>query len=1064
MDKIVKKILKESTSSGEEISKPRYFKGEPSEGMKIFQLFLNEFGVLDNQLTSFDDFIINGFKQLITTLNIIRIDAEDGYTEVTFSNPYVRLPGIWESGDYLEITPSECRVRSLTYASDFHMDVQVKKQKNGDENSDTVTFTRKKIGRIPIMVGSSYCITRRKDYVTTGECPHDRGGYFIISGNEKAIINQEKLSMNIVMTFPGKKNIILFSELRSRKDNNTQTIIKLNMYKGETIYVKADGLNNEVPIGLLLREFGNIEIDAYDIMEEPSSKFTLANYLKKFQWRDDQGIDRIYDLLRILEINTRKMDCSEELPLYLNEETGVTMDKFKINFFPHVIGGDDEKGVLLCVMFLQLLRTYLGIQKFGDRDNASYKRIENVGSLMYQLVRRNMMHLMSDIHTSYMGVGKTKKTPKSIDRITIEIDPKKITNSIQSAMAKGDWSVGNKESGVGVGVCQALQRYTSFISNLRMISVPTHPGGKQTKQRQLHPSSLGGKCPAETPEGKQCGLVTNFSLSVLVSLEEDYYTILLMLKEYNGKFNLNHNIIYINGSPIGTVEDGKKLVDTFRGYKLRGIISIYTGIVYNSLYNEIYFRTFQGRIIRPLLVVKDGKLEITPDDINTLYKQKAGITKLAKIGKIEFVDSMEQEFSYLAEKPDSLSKKTTHCEIHPALLLGLAASTIPFPEHNQSPRNTYQSAMGKQVGSIPSLAYQLRTDCQHINTAIQKPLVSSQIMSMIGYDDLPSGINLIIAILNYGGLNQEDSIIMSQGLVDRGAFRSYLLHTYVKKNKTRPKDDADSTMRKKFYLDEYGLPKIGTKLNNGDIVIAEPDRKKCIRIRTIKTQIVERIFRRTTDEGLLVKVITREDRTPVVGDKFSARHGQKGVVGGILPQEDMPFDPVTGETPDIIINPHAIPSRMTIGMLVELLLGMLCSIKGEFGNATPFEEFSPENTPQILEEIKQALHDAGMQRQGERRLMNGMTGQMMTGSVFMGPVYYQRLKHMVFDKLQWRTRGRNLALTRQPVEGKVRQGGIRLGFHWPNSKRKNFASLRHSRQHNLIRETPYLVVVVFDII
>lgn len=1004
-----------------------FFLGKPSQGIQLYQIFYNEYGIVSSNIRSFDDFLVFGLRSIFATLPPIHIDAEDGYIEVTFANPYVGRPGMWESGDFIPTTPHMCREKSITYAADVHATLYVKKCIGA--NVETSKLTNVHIGSIPIMVGSMYCNTRHMSVKETYECKHDPGGYFVIRGNDKVIVHQGKLAMCKTLVFPGKIiRVEMQCELRSRKDLVNQTVVKMQLYKNKTVNVLADGLKYIVPINILLKRMG-VE------MRGPEDQFNLRSFLLKYKWVDRDGYDRLDDLENILNINSQPSDPLEE---YLNDND-MTPEKFLTNLMPHIIGSVKEKAVELCIMMYHLMRTHLNLCDYGDRDNAINRRIETAGSLMYQLVRRTMMHIITSIHTHYRGgVGGRQATkPKSVERIDVvnRLDAKQFENPIVSAMAKGDWSVGNSDSSVGVGVCQMLQCY-SFppLGNRRMISVPTNKGGKQTKQRELHASRLGQDCPAETPEGKACGLVTNAALTALVTLEEDYHPILTMIQKYIGIFDNRRDIININGSPVGSIKDGNLLYNRLKQAKLSGEISIYTGISYNTVSREVDIRTMHGRVVRPLLVVGTGKLAITKEEVEKIYnsKTKTGISDLARHGKIEFVDAMEQDILLVAQTPYDITLEHTHCEIHPALLLGISASTIPFPDHNQSPRNVYQSAMCKQAAGISSTAFRHRTDnSHHVCTSMAKPLTISEPLRIIGYNNMPSGYNLVIAIMNYGGWNQEDSIMMSKSFVDRGGYRSYLLHTYVKKGKTEPRRSDGRIINpmtyNKKYLTEMGLPMVGTVLNDKDIVIAEPERYNCICIKTVRPQIVDRVVVTNNPiDGLIAKVVTREDRTPVVGDKFSARHGQKGVVGAILSDEDMPFDP-HGIRPDIIINPQAIPSRMTVAMLIELVLSKVCCMEGELGNATAFEVLRPDSSLGVLKQIEQMLHDSGHQRHGETMLTNGMTGKMMKGSVFMGPVYYQRLKHMVLDKIQCRTRGANTSLVRQPVEGRAREGGLRLG-------------------------------------
>ncbi len=420
--------------------------------------------------------------------------------------------------------------------------------------------------------------------------------------------------------------------------------------------------------------------------------------------------------------------------------------------------------------------------------------------------------------------------------------------------------------------------------------------------------------------------------------------------------------------------------------------------------------------------------------------------------------------------------KYKHCEIHPAMILGVCASIIPFSDHNQSPRNLYQSSMGKQALGIYSLNYNLRMDTSsHILYYPQKPLVSTESMKFLNYKELPAGINAIVAIMCYTGYNQEDSIIMNASSIDRGLFRSVFYRTYddkaellagVKKEKfEKPKSGRNLNI-----LDDFGLVSPGQSVRGNDILIGKSleqlnsgikeedsieneekkenekskenkNTKKCknnkenkenkkdnnipknddsIKVRALEKGFVESVMLTVDREGFnMVKVKLRDVRIPQIGDKFASRHGQKGTIGMTYRQEDMPFTS-EGITPDIIVNPHAIPSRMTIGHLIECLSSKVSAISGYDADATPFSNYT-------IDSISNKLHALGYEKFGNEILYNGFNGKKFESLIFFGPTYYQRLKHLVEDKIFSRNTGLVQNLTRQPTEGRSRGGGLRFG-------------------------------------
>jgi DNA-directed RNA polymerase II subunit RPB2 len=391
----------------------------------------------------------------------------------------------------------------------------------------------------------------------------------------------------------------------------------------------------------------------------------------------------------------------------------------------------------------------------------------------------------------------------------------------------------------------------------------------------------------------------------------------------------------------------------------------------------------------------------------------------------------------------------THCEIHPSMILGICGSIIPFPDHNQSPRNTYQSAMGKQAMGTYITNFQIRMDTlAYVLFYPQKPLVTTRAMEHLHFRELPAGVNVVVGIMCYTGYNQEDSVIMNQSSIDRGLFRSIFYRSFkdeekkqgslTKEELERPSRDTTLGMRHGTYdkLDDDGLICPGTRVSGEDIIIGKtsplPDddpsavsrrftKQDCSTgMKNSETGIIDQVLLTTNDQGLrFVKIRVRSCRTPQVGDKFSSRHGQKGTIGMTYTQEDMPFT-CEGIVPDIIVNPHAIPSRMTIGQLVECLMGKVAAIMGKEGDATPF-------TPVTVENISDMLHQCGYQKRGNEVMYNGHTGRKLDAKIFLGPTYYQRLKHMVDDKIHSRGRGPVQILTRQPMEGRSRDGGLRFG-------------------------------------
>ena len=507
--------------------------------------------------------------------------------------------------------------------------------------------------------------------------------------------------------------------------------------------------------------------------------------------------------------------------------------------------------------------------------------------------------------------------------------------------------------------------------------------------------------------------------------------------------------VLVNGSLhfyiVGRAADA--LVQALRALRRTQTLPFDTTIAMTD--GHLHVDTDPGCLLRPLL--RTEELHRLPRLLREAPSHEHLIDLLLREGVIEYIDKQEEKelrvaLSPLAEPSEGWAK-FTHCEIDPSLIVGLSGATIPFADYNQSPRNTYQSAMMKQALGVYTLNHRVRMDTiAHTMAAPQRALVTTRMDTLMGASDAPAGVNAIVAIMCYTGQNQEDSIIINQAALERGMFRSVKLQTYRDEEHQNGGSDAEciehvgrlsdvSGRRDANYdvLDDTGVAAVGTRARSGDVLIAktitttdlgEGSRKSIKRDKSTVLRheqgVVDAVMRSINPDGTrMVRVRMRNTRSPIVGDKFSSRMGQKGVIGLAVPQEDMPFT-ADGIVPDIIVNPHAIPSRMTIGQLNETLLAILCTLTGERGDGTMFRGTS-------LEYLSEQLVAHGYDAHGRTKLHNGFTGEAYDSLVFMGPTYYQRLRHMAADKDHARARGPVHMLSRQPTEGRARDGGLRFG-------------------------------------
>ena len=1015
--------------------------------------------------------------------------------EIHFGQVYLSKPtNVEKDGTVTNMFPHEARLRNLTYAAPLYVDVEqrqyqvpvdVNVQDPSEDLGEPIAVDHAKkefLGYVPIMLRSLFCVLSDKDDADLsdlGECIYDQGGYFVINGSEKVIIAQERLSNNHVYAFQ-KKQPSKFSwviETRSQVENSTRPVstLYIQMYhkaakgaiEGNQIRSTLPYIRTDIPVVIIFRALGYVA--DRDIIEHVVYDLTDGEMMDLFRPSLEEAfvIQRKDVALDFIGRRGSARDVGKE------ERIGYAAALLQKEVLPHV--GTEEhcevkKGFFMGYAVHKLLMCRLGRAEEDDRDHFGKKRLDLAGPLLGGLFRVLFRKLTKDVRRHLQRCLDEGKH----FNIGAAIKSNHISDGLKYSLATGNW--GDKGASTKAGVSQVLNRltYASSLSHLRRCNTPLARTGKQAKPRQLHNTHWGMVCPAETPEGQAVGLVKNLALMAYITTGTAQVPILEFLEEFSTE-NLTDILpsviadqntckIFVNGNWVGVHRDPKTLVDTFRSLRRMVDIDAEVSIVRDIADKEVRIYTDAGRICRPLFVVdEEQQLKIKKHHIYQLQgfdpsQKKLTWTDLLMNGIVEYIDTEEEETTMIAMEPkdldaeDSYSSTYTHCEIHPSMILGVCASIIPFPDHNQSPRNTYQSAMGKQAMGIYASNYQVRMDTMaHVLHYPQKPLCTTRSMEFLHFRELPSGVNCIVGILIYTGYNQEDSLIMNQSAIDRGLFRSSYYRCYIDKEEAstvgsvgamasqlfeRPSMDNTRGMKHGEYgkLDDDGLVAPGTRVSGDDILIGKTapidttagmpskfTKRDCsTSMKANENGIVDNVMVSTTKEGYrFTKVRIRNVRIPQVGDKFASRHGQKGTIGMTYRQEDMPFT-AEGIVPDIIVNPHAIPSRMTIAQLIECLLGKVVVFQGCEGDATPFTDVT-------VEDISTRLHAMGYQKHGNEALYQGHTGRPMNARVFIGPTFYQRLKHLVDDKVHSRARGPVAMLTRQPLEGRSRDGGLRMG-------------------------------------
>eukprot|EP00658_Telonema_sp_P-2_P007615 TRINITY_DN12843_c0_g2_i1.p1 TRINITY_DN12843_c0_g2~~TRINITY_DN12843_c0_g2_i1.p1 ORF type:complete len:1103 (-),score=321.06 TRINITY_DN12843_c0_g2_i1:453-3761(-) len=1063
---------------------------------EVVSTYFEDKGLVRQQLDSFNEFISTTIQEIVDEHPSLILKPETQHVpgqnslgnqkyKLTFQQIYIsRCVQVEADGRTDNMFPGEARLRNLTYCAPMFVDVKEELIKDDGQNEyseEKEGYKKTRIGKVPIMLKSNFCMLNHyntdRDLALLGECTFDEGGYFIINGSEKVLIAQEKMANNQVYVFEMKKAKYTFiAEIRSMPKSMsgpTATLyVKMLSRKnkaagtssGQPIVAGIPYIRSDIPVVIVFRAFGLVA--DRQILERISYDFEDKPMLEALRPSLEQAF--VIQTRNVALDYIGKRGSTENATR--ERRIGYAEEILQRKLLPHVsIGVDRElwetkKTYFFGYVVHRLLLAHLGRRELDDRDHYGNKRMDLAGPLLAGLFRNLFLKLAKDCR---LHLQKTLDQGKQYNFFRA-IKQNTISRGLKYSVATGNWGM-QKQQASKAGVSQVLNRltFTSALSHLRRLNTPIDRSGKLAKPRQLHNTHWGMICPAETPEGQACGLVKNLSLMSTITVGFNAYNIMYYLEEWmmENLAEISASIIptackiFIDGVWVGIHRDAEDLVGHLRRLRrtVDGIGSE-VSVVWDLRNQEVSLYTDAGRCCRPLFVVEDNRILIKKEHITQLHRRLTtnfdwdnGL--LAK-GFVEMVDTLEEETTLIAMYTDDVAEARnnhkatesyTHCEINPSMIFGICASIIPFPDHNQSPRNTYQSAMGKQAMGVYMTNFTVRMDTlAHVLCYPQRPLVVTHPIKYLRFKDLPAGQNAVVAICCYSGFNQEDSVIMNQSAIDRGFFRSVFYRSYPCEEKKqafgydefeKPAPETTSGMRTANYdkLDPDGFVAPGLFVTGGDIIIgrttplAEGEdtaigarhtkRDASIALRSSETGTVDQVMLTTSGDGFkFAKVRVRSERIPQVGDKFASRHGQKGTIGMAYRQEDMPFT-ADGISPDIIVNPHAIPSRMTIGHLVECLLGKVATHTGDEAMATPF--IVDQTVPKIADMLHQ---QCGFQRYGNETMFNGYTGKMLTTQVFLGPTYYQRLKHMVDDKIHSRARGRKQILTRQPLEGES-QGG-----------------------------------------
>jgi DNA-directed RNA polymerase subunit B len=1020
----------------------------------LLKTFFNDKGLVRQHLDSYNEFIDHGLQEVVDEVGEIPIEVPESPYKVKLGQIWMIDPQSRITGPYVtevdgtkhEIYPMEARLRNLAYAAPLALEMTP--VIDGREQDTETVY----VGNIPVMLKSKQCFLSqlsREELIAAGEDPDDPGGYFVVNGSERVIVAMEDLAPNRVIVDIDEKGT---SPVYQAKIFSTtvgfRARIELKLKSDGAIYVTMPGVPTEIPFVVIMRAL-NLEKDK-DIAEAVSlSKDTQGELGLSFE--KALGVDTPKDA--ILFIGNRV--AHGQVEEYRVQKAETALDK---NFLPHLGRSDKnrkDKALFLGEMAYRVIQLKLGTRQQDDKDHFKNKRLRLAGPLLADLFRVAFRNLTRDIKYQLERIGV--KGP--MINVSVAVRPGIITERFQHALATGNWGRGR------VGITQLLDRtnYISTLSHLRRLQSPLSRSQPNFEARDLHPTHWGRLCPNETPEGSNCGLVKNLALSASISVGVNPEKIKQLFFEMgtvpayesNETLRLSGAKIFVDGNIIGYCDAAPELVKNFREKRRAGEISTEVNVTYFSKLQteteEVHANCDEGRVRRPLIIVEKGVPKLQPKHLEKLAIGEWTWGDLVKNGLIEYLDAEEEENAYITLSLEEATPQHTHAEIATYTVLGICASTIPYPEHNQSPRNSYQAAMAKQALGVYGTNFHNRVDSRsHILHYPQLPLVETELMEVIGYKQRPTGQNCVVAVLSFEGYNMEDALVFNKASIERGLARSTFYRIYeaecrqylggLKDKFTVPEPGTRGYRGEQYYrlLEPDGIISLESSVVGGDVLIGRISpprfleeykefevkgpslRDTSVDMRPSETGVVDALFITASGEGSkLVKVRVRDQRVPELGDKFASRHGQKGVIGLIVPQEDMPFTD-EGIVPDIVINPHAIPSRMTIGQFIESLAGKGAAARGKPADGTPFSNEGPDD-------IRKNLVKLGFSHTGSEVFYNGTTGEKFVANIFVGVVYYQKLHHMVADKIHARARGQVQMLTRQPTEGRARGGGLRFG-------------------------------------
>ena len=987
--------------------------------------FLKNHSLVESNIKSFDDFTQKRIQEITKELSD-GLPNED--FEIKLGKVRVGKPDLIESdGSSRQITPAEARLRNLTYSAPIWMEMSI-------NYAGQVETEEVQLGRIPIMVKSGICnlngMTEEeliKNYVD----PKDHGGYFLINGNERVMVMAEDLASN--------QTFIEFQKTRKR--------LMLRLFSQRGAY--------KIPISVVENGEGIVEVSFSRFRDIPAivllkslgltSDAEIVSLIGK---QTDSLIVNLYEFVGIASTNDALMWIAEKNSLQGTAKEMLDRIKQKVDsyFLPHIGLGKEsrlEKAKTLCKFIKQY---YIAKEHpedaMTDKDHYANKRVRLSGDLLSDLFRVNMNILLREIQHSLQKTVKRRKfySIKTIAKSTL------FTHRIESAIATGSW-IGERS-----GVTQNMDKNNSFaiMSQLQRVT-STLPGEQENfAARTVHPTHYGRFCPIETPEGTEIGLRKNLALLARISTRctMEHEEVIKILEKSGMKKSEDKTDVFYNGRFIGFISNAEDFVTNVKNARRTGNLPIEMSIKHEKFLDTIFLTSEIGRVIRPLIIVENGSSKLTKENLESIKSGSLKWSDLFSLGIIEYLDAAEEDDCYVCLDENELSTEHTHLEVDKIDCFGVSVSLTPFGNHGPPARllkggsKAFKQGLGIYAGNFP---IRIDTDVSILHYP-QKPLARSFIYDTL--DVHPVGQNVVLAIIPFEGYNMEDATVFNGGSVDRGLGRSSRFKPYtsvelnyaggLKDEITIPEKDVSGYRTEESYrfLEDDGIVYPEAELEEGEVVIGKISPPKFlseareISIQTKKESssaikqeehgTVDAVFITQDKEGnKIIQVRTRELRIPEIGDKFSVPHGQKGVIGFIAEEEDVPFT-VSGVKPDIMFNPHGIPSRMTVGYLMDVLAGKVAALSGSIVDASMF-------SGETIDSLENGLKKLGFRENGKEIMYNGITGKRMPIKIFIGNMFYLKLKYMVANAMHARASGKIALLTRQPIEGRSRGGALKLG-------------------------------------